>query len=299
MADPQNGQFTTQTVDGMQVPRSHFNRMIDFAFQGYFGMIERQARISAQPREIGRWVRTESWYEESGFETETGAQTIVTRHSASWTTSIVYDTSWAVNFSVISFQSNRVQERPRRTLNKDETDVLRSAINSIIDNRTLNGKKCASFLTRLLENLDGSFSTSLVAIFDEIAKKNGFSEVDFKKLNQVARGEAVGTVGGNAPIIDLPKELVGNLTNEDVLLIIHEVIHAASKTDRFSHYSMAMAARSAIKSLKVSSTRNFVKEPENPLLIENLKRTEELDALASSDFAEALKEQCLPEKNTK
>ena len=44
-----NGQFTTQSVDGIQVPQNHFNRMFDFAFQGFFGAMERQARLSIQP----------------------------------------------------------------------------------------------------------------------------------------------------------------------------------------------------------------------------------------------------------
>ena len=47
-----NGQNTTYVVDGTQVPRNHFNTMFDFAFQGFFGAIERQAAMS---RQIAGW----------------------------------------------------------------------------------------------------------------------------------------------------------------------------------------------------------------------------------------------------
>ena len=44
-----NGQITTYTVDGIQVTQGHFDRLVDAAFGGVFGLIEYQARRSAIP----------------------------------------------------------------------------------------------------------------------------------------------------------------------------------------------------------------------------------------------------------
>jgi hypothetical protein len=41
-----NGQFQTFSVDGIQVTRGHFGRMVDQAFGGLFGLIEHKAGIS-------------------------------------------------------------------------------------------------------------------------------------------------------------------------------------------------------------------------------------------------------------
>ncbi|MGB7208963.1 MAG: hypothetical protein WBD27_09915, partial [Pyrinomonadaceae bacterium] len=98
-----NGQFTSYSVDGILVPKDYFAAMLDFAFGSQFGVVERQARLSA-PRFSHYSVRDRfgidnvysgtSWSDASdaAFRSE---NLTVTRN---W---VVSDQSWAVNLSLL------------------------------------------------------------------------------------------------------------------------------------------------------------------------------------------------------
>ncbi|MGE3467097.1 MAG: hypothetical protein AB7J13_09200, partial [Pyrinomonadaceae bacterium] len=94
-----NGQWTTYTIDGIQVPKSHAGQMAEFFHGNVFGQVERAAALSA-PRLVGNFVHSV----EDGIEvyetTEQGMRDAYRTEMRNPTWHRVWavsDNSWAAN----------------------------------------------------------------------------------------------------------------------------------------------------------------------------------------------------------
>lgn len=102
-----NGQFTSYSIDGINVPREHFAWYFEMAVGGAFGVMEWQARVSN--REVGRWYRRTITPNGGGSGSDDDPIRIGS-DTGLYLTRIVYDQSWAVNLSLLSFRTKSQQQ---------------------------------------------------------------------------------------------------------------------------------------------------------------------------------------------
>lgn len=170
-----NGLPLRFNLDGMDIPLS---MGLAFFAGTDFALIQWQANASV--REIGRWMTTVSWNESFGVETETGVHTYTTRLSYSFTTSIVYDTSWTVLGSISRFADlfNRV---PTDVKGIEGLRIKSNSAGRTLLERHLTGK-CADAMQKLIDaisKIKGTTASSILGLFDDLNLKQKYGGIRF------------------------------------------------------------------------------------------------------------------------
>jgi hypothetical protein len=143
-----------------------------------------------------------------------------------------------------------------KEIGKDDIKKLRATVAKAVDEKTEDGKKCKDFLEKLLAKLGNSESNDILKLFDKINEKKGFYEND-----EIGHGDTKTTVNGSPPIIVLPSGQAND--PEAGQLVVHEIVHSAGKTARYTHFEMAFAAKAVLDSKGVPPFR-LSKKPKDP-----------------------------------